>query len=97
MLLRKFQARGISPVEPASTTGSGPLSGKSVCVTGTLSMPRGEVKRRIEQAGGKFVAAVSGKTSYLVCGAEPGEDKRKAAEKHGVPILDEAGLLALLE
>ena len=95
-LLRKFVAHGISPLEPEAAGGSGPLLGKSVCVTGTLTVPRGEIKAKIEAAGGKFVSAVSGKTSYLVIGESPGEDKRKAAEKHGVPILDEAAFLALL-
>ena len=93
-LLQKFIALGVSPVEPETT--SGPLLGKSVCVTGTLSVPRGEIKKRVEGAGGKFVSTVTAKTSYLVVGAEPGEDKRKAANKHGVPILDEAGLEAVL-
>jgi len=35
---------------------------------------------RIEAAGGKVIAAVSGKTSYLLVGDKPGEDKRKAAD-----------------
>ena len=42
------------------------------------------------------LAAVTGKTSYLLIGADPGEDKRKAATKHGVPILDEAAFEQLL-
>ncbi len=95
-LLEKFVAHGISPVEPESVSRSGVLSGKSVCVTGTLSLPRSEIKRRIEGAGGKFVSSVTGKTSYLLIGADPGEDKRKSAEKHGVPILDEAAFNQLL-
>ena len=66
-------------------------------MTGTLSAARGEFKKRIESAGGKFVAAVTGKTSYLLIGADPGEDKRKAATKHGVPILDEAAFDQLLK
>jgi DNA ligase (NAD+) len=96
-LLERLRSRGISPLEPETTATSGALSGKSVCVTGTLSVPRGEIKRRIEAAGGKFVSAVTGKTSYLVVGADPGEDKRKAAAKNNVPILDEAGLEELLK
>ncbi|PSM32237.1 NAD-dependent DNA ligase LigA [Haliangium sp. UPWRP_2] len=95
-LLAKLRACGLSPIEPESGVSSGPLLGKSVCVTGTLSAPRGEFKKRIEAAGGKFVSAVTGKTSYLLVGAEPGEDKRKAAAKHGVPILDEAAFEKLL-
>jgi DNA ligase (NAD+) len=96
-LMKKLQAHGISPSEPQTVLTSGPLLGKSVCVTGTLSLPRGEFKKRIEAAGGKFVAAVTAKTSYLLVGADPGEDKRKAAAKHGVPILDEAAFTRLLQ
>lgn len=94
-LLQKFVVRGLSPVEPEAATG-GALSGKSLCVTGTLSQPRGEVKKKIEAAGGKFVTTVTQKTSYLVVGAEPGDDKRKAAEKYGVAVLDEAALEKVL-
>lgn len=96
-LLQKLRDHGLSPSEPETVATSGPLLGKSVCVTGTLSAPRGEFKKRIEAAGGKFVAAVTGKTSYLLLGADPGEDKRKAATKHGVPILDEAAFEQLLK
>lgn len=96
-LLARLRERGVNPVEPETHASSGPLSGKSVCVTGTLSVPRGEIKRRIEAAGGKFVSAVTGKTSYLVVGADPGEDKRKAATKNNVPILDEAALEKVLK
>jgi DNA ligase (NAD+) len=95
-LLDKLRERGLSPVEPETVAGNGPLAGKSVCVTGTLSQPRGEFKKRIEAAGGKFVAAVTAKTGYLLIGAEPGEDKRKAATKHGVAILDEEAFNRLL-
>lgn len=94
-LLERLRGLGLDPVEPEGVT-SGPLSGKSLCVTGTLSVPRGDIKRRIEAAGGKFASSVTAKTSYLVTGAEPGEDKRKAALKHNIPIVDEAGLERLL-
>jgi DNA ligase (NAD+) len=96
-LLQKLREHGLSPREPETVATSGALGGKSVCVTGTLSAPRGEFKKRIEAAGGKFVAAVTAKTSYLLLGADPGEDKRKAATKHGVPILDEAAFTKLLQ
>ena len=95
-LLDKLRARGVSPVEPEPRGVGGHLSGKTFCLTGTLSRPRPEFQKRIESAGGKVQSAVSGKTSYLVCGDKPGEDKQKAAEKHKVPILDEAALEALL-
>ena len=74
----------------------GPLLGKTFCITGTLSKPRGDFQKRIESAGGKFTSSVTKKTSFLIVGAEPGEDKRAAAIKNGVPILDEPALEAML-
>lgn len=73
------------------------LSGKTLVLTGTLpNWSRDEAARHILAAGGKVSASVSGKTAFLVAGAEPGSKLAKAT-KLGVPILDEAGLMALLE
>jgi DNA ligase (NAD+) len=75
---------------------SGPLSGMTIVVTGTLEgFSRDEAKAAIERLGGKTTDSVSKKTSYVVVGASPGSKVAKA-EKAGVPILDEAGFRALL-
>ena len=74
----------------------GPLSGKTIVVTGTLEgFSRDEAKAAIERLGGKTTDSVSKKTSYVVVGASPGSKVAKA-EKAGVPILDEAGFRELL-
>jgi DNA ligase (NAD+) len=66
-------------------------------LTGTLpTLTRDEAKRRIEAAGGKTTGSVSKKTSYVVAGEEAGSKLDKAIELK-VPVIDEAGLLALLE
>jgi DNA ligase (NAD+) len=74
----------------------GPLSGKTLVVTGTLpSLSREEATRRIEAAGGKVTGSVSGKTDYVVAGEDPGSKYTKA-QKLGTDIIDEQRLLELL-
>jgi DNA ligase (NAD+) len=75
---------------------AGPLTGKTLVVTGTLEgFSRQEAEEAIRKAGGRASSSVSKKTDYLVAGAEAGS-KLDKAQKLGVPILDEAGFNRLL-
>jgi DNA ligase (NAD+) len=75
----------------------GPLAGKTFVLTGTLpTLTRSEAKARIQAAGGKVTGSVSKKTHYVVAGSEAGS-KLDAARELAIPVLDEAGLLALLD
>jgi DNA ligase (NAD+) len=78
--------------EPAE----GPLSGKTLVVTGTLpGMSRSEAEEAIRAAGGHAASSVSAKTDYLVAGDKAGSKLAKA-EQLSVPVLDEDGLRRLL-
>jgi DNA ligase (NAD+) len=80
-------------VEP----GEGPLSGKTLVVTGTLpGFSREEAEEAIRAAGGHAAGSVSAKTDYLVAGEKAGSKLAKA-EKLGVPVLDEEGFRRLLD
>jgi len=80
-----------------TVVGEGPLSGKTLVVTGTLTAPRADVQKRIEAAGGKVAGSVSKKTTYLVAGADTGKTKLDAATKNGVQVISEEELEALLD
>ena len=79
-----------------SSDGPGPLTGKTLVLTGTLpNLSRSAAQGLIEAAGGKVTSSVSKKTSYVVAGAEAGSKLEKAI-KLGISVIDEAQLQELL-
>ncbi len=83
---------GVEPEAPEPTAADesgGPLTGKTVVVTGTLNdFDRQSAEAAIRAAGGKPGGSVSRKTDYLVAGENAGSKLAKAQEL-GVPVLDE--------
>ncbi|HEY6878778.1 MAG TPA: NAD-dependent DNA ligase LigA [Polyangiales bacterium] len=75
---------------------TGPLTGVSFCVTGTLSQPRETIHAAILAAGGEVHTAVKKGTTYLVAGDKVGKAKLEAAAKKGAQIIDENRLRELL-
>jgi DNA ligase (NAD+) len=74
---------------------AGPLTGKTLVLTGSLpNLKREEATAKIEAAGGKVSSSVSKKTDFVVAGAEAGS-KLEKAQKLGVKIIYEAELLKL--
>jgi DNA ligase (NAD+) len=72
------------------------LTGKTFVITGTLpTLGREELKEMLEAAGAKVAGSVSKKTHYLVAGSDAGS-KLDKARGLDIPILDEVGVLALL-
>jgi DNA ligase (NAD+) len=96
-LIEALRAAGLKLEEDGPPPGEGPLSGKAIVLTGTLpDLTREQATERITAAGGRVTSSVSKKTDYVVAGEAPGT-KLEKAERLGVAVLDEAGLLGLLE
>ena len=96
-IVARLRAAGVTwPETEAGRTVEGPLSGKTVVLTGTLSaLTRDAAGDLLEALGAKLSGSVSKKTSFVVAGTEAGSKLTKAQEL-GVPVLDEEALLALL-
>jgi NAD-dependent DNA ligase len=91
---RELAALGVRLDEPrAVRIGPQPLAGKTIVVTGTLTkFTRGEIKKRIEELGGKAVDSVSRSTSFVLAGDDAGS-KLEKAKKLGVEVIDEGEFL----
>lgn len=72
------------------------LDGAPILVSGIFSIPREELKIMIEKYGGKNVSSISKNTKYLIVGDNMGPEKRKKAEKLGVPMISEEEFYKLL-
>lgn len=96
VLIDRLKAAGVNMQSMQAASGER-LSGLTFVLTGTLpTLGRREAAAMIEREGGKVSSSVSKKTSYVVAGEEAGSKLTKA-QQLGVAILDEAGLLSLLE
>lgn len=94
-IIDRLLALGVTPLQTETRQG-GPLEGKTVVVTGTLSsLTRQEAETAIERAGGKASGSVSRNTSYVLAGESAGS-KLVKAETLGVPVISESEFLALL-
>ncbi len=95
-LVEALRRHGLTFTEPDTEIGDGPLTGKTVVLTGTLpTLSRTEATNRIERAGGTVTSGVSKKTSLLVAGDDAGSKLDKARQL-GVEVIDEAELLRRL-
>ena len=84
------------PPRPATASSASPFAGKSVVVTGSLvRFSREQAQAALRQAGAKVTDSVSGKTDFLVVGADAGSKLAKA-QKLGVRTLTEDDFIALL-
>lgn len=98
IMIGKLESAGVNMNEPrpAGIGKEGPLAGKKIVFTGELSsMARSEAQALLKENGGIPVESVSGKTDYVVVGANPGSKAQKAREL-GVEILDEESFFRML-
>jgi DNA ligase (NAD+) len=96
-LIERLRATGLTLEEPVERAASQTFAGKSFVVTGTLpTLSRNDARAFIEQRGGRVTGGVSGKTDYILVGADPGS-KLDRAKELGVKQLTEEELRALAE
>lgn len=89
-LARRMEELGINPAREKSE-GEGPLSGKTYVITGTLpGVSRPEAARVLRSLGAKVTDSVSGATTAVLAGENPGANKIEGAAKHGVPVIGES-------
>jgi DNA ligase (NAD+) len=96
-LVRRLREAGLQWEYQTKKRPGGPLKGLTFVLTGTLKgLTREDAKSLIEAAGGKVSGSVSKKTSYVVAGEEAGSKLEKAKEL-GIKVIDEVGLLELIQ
>jgi DNA ligase (NAD+) len=95
-LIERLRAAGLRFAEEGPPPGEGPLAELTFVLTGTLpTLTREAATELIVAAGGRVTSSVSKKTDYVVAGESAGS-KLEKAERLGVEVIDEAGLLGLL-
>jgi DNA ligase (NAD+) len=95
-IINRLKSAGVNMVEEEKEGATDKLAGLTFVITGTLpNMGRKEAQELIELNGGKCSGSVSKKTNYLVAGEAAGS-KLDKANALGVTVLDEEGLLALI-
>ena len=73
------------------------LSGQSFVISGVFSShSRDEIKKLVEDHGGKISSSLSSKTTYLLAGENMGQKKQIKADELGISIIDEASFLSMI-
>lgn len=98
ILIQRLQSYGVQLAVSADKLANQTdvLAGNTFVVSGVFEMPRNDLKKLIEDNGGKVGSSISSKTSYLVAGDKMGPSKLAKAEKLGVLIITEQEFIAML-
>ena len=95
-MIERLLANGITFEDSVPEAADSALAGKTFVITGTFSRSRDELTAALQQRGAKVTGSVSKNTDYVAVGESPGSKADKASQL-GIPTLDEAGLMAMLE
>lgn len=98
-LIEKLKSHGLQLTldESKLVHMSDKLGGKTFVISGVFTrVSRDELKKLVEQNGGKSTSGVTKKTDYLLAGEKPGPDKVKKAEQLGIPTLSEDAFFELI-
>lgn len=97
-IVNRLRAAGLQmSQEERKNTGQQTLAGKTIVVSGVFQhFSRDEIKKRIEDLGGKNSSSISSKTSFVLAGDKMGPEKLKKAEALGVPIVNEEEFLSMI-
>lgn len=96
-LVHRLKEAGVNMLRlPDAVSAEQNFSGRSFVLTGALSsMPRAQAETEIRRRGGHVTGSVSGKTDFVVAGADPGS-KLARALKLGIEVLTEEEFAAML-
>ncbi|WP_194852089.1 NAD-dependent DNA ligase LigA [Nonlabens antarcticus] len=97
-LIERLKASGIqfSLSDEELSTRSDALAGKSFVISGVFEMSRNDLKKAIEDNGGKVSSSLSSKTDYLIRGENMGPSKLEKAEKLEIEMISEAEFLVMV-
>ena len=97
-IIEKLRKAGVKMEEEQKTETQNILNGAKIVISGVFDRySRDEMKKLIEQYGGKNVSSISSKTDYLVAGKNMGPSKKEKAEKLGIEILSEEEFLQMIK
>ena len=98
-LIHKLKGKGLSfVVSQSNSILSDKLKDKSIVISGVFqTKSRDDLKKIIEQHGGKNVASISKKTTFVLAGDNIGPSKKLKAEKLGVPFVSESEFLKMID
>jgi DNA ligase (NAD+) len=99
-LVERLKEKGLQMQlnEESLANRSDKLNGLSIIISGTFEKnSRDDLKKMIEQNGGKNVSSISKNTSYMLAGNNIGPSKLEKAEKLNIPIISEDDFLKMID